>query len=297
MAQPSEALSGATRLGPVQLLVRDPDASSRLWADVLGLARAGGPGGHDLAAGGRTLVRLVPGAMRARADKSLGLFHVAIALPSRLDLGRVAARLVEAGVRVTGQDHLLSESIYTSDPDGLNIELYVATTERGRLLSRDGDVKLVTVDGSAHSGLEPLPMTSLTAELEGQGPGDGLLPTGSTIGHIHFRSNAPDRVLAFYTDVLGFAPHVRSASFGMFDCGTGPKPHMIAFNLWGGRGLTADAPGSAGLASFSVEMPATDLAAAQARLRKAGVAVTQVGADLQCVDPDGNRLLLVLAQA
>ena len=100
------------------------------------------------------------------------------------------------------------------------------------------------------------------------------------------------KALAFYTDVLGFRPHVLSAAFGMFDCGTLAKPHMIAFNMWGGQHLPADEPSSAGLESYEIEVPPAELPKVKSRLENAGVSILWQGAALSCTDRDGNRLVL-----
>ncbi|RWF42448.1 MAG: catechol 1,2-dioxygenase, partial [Mesorhizobium sp.] len=155
-------LSQATCLGPVHLKVTDIPAALTVWRDTLGLA----PAGEDavlaqLGAGGRTLIVLHAGAEVALPQKSRDLFHVAIHVTTRRDLAHAAARLKASGLRYSAQDHLVSESLYVSDPSGNGIEICFDTPERllRREVSPDGRVSLIAVDGSAHSGLEPLDMS------------------------------------------------------------------------------------------------------------------------------------------
>jgi catechol 2,3-dioxygenase len=54
----------------------------------------------------------------------LGLFHFAILLPDRAALGRFILHLAAQGIRAGAADHLVSEALYLSDPDGLGIEIY-----------------------------------------------------------------------------------------------------------------------------------------------------------------------------
>ena len=54
----------------------------------------------------------------------LGLYHFAILLPDRAALGRFVAHLAAIGVRPGASDHLVSEALYLTDPDGLGIEVY-----------------------------------------------------------------------------------------------------------------------------------------------------------------------------
>ncbi|MGF1552142.1 MAG: VOC family protein [Paracoccaceae bacterium] len=53
-----------------------------------------------------------------------GLFHVAFLYPSRAALGAAVARVLAAGVRLTGKaDHGVSEAVYFDAPDANGIEL------------------------------------------------------------------------------------------------------------------------------------------------------------------------------
>ncbi|MEI6915955.1 MAG: VOC family protein, partial [Armatimonadota bacterium] len=59
------------------------------------------------------------------AAGTTGLFHFAILYPTRLELAKALARLIEAGYPLDGaSDHGVSEAIYLHDPDGNGIELY-----------------------------------------------------------------------------------------------------------------------------------------------------------------------------
>lgn len=56
---------------------------------------------------------------------AVGLYHVAIRLPSEDHVRAAFRRLVEAGVDIVGtSDHGVSRSLYVRDPDGIEIELY-----------------------------------------------------------------------------------------------------------------------------------------------------------------------------
>src|SRR5437867_4085284 len=54
----------------------------------------------------------------------LGLYHFAVLLPDRAALGRFVAHLANVGAYAGSADHLVSEALYLSDPDGLGIEVY-----------------------------------------------------------------------------------------------------------------------------------------------------------------------------
>lgn len=292
-----ELLANATRLGPVHLRVVDIAAALPIWCDAVGLVMLGYEGGAaELGVDGKALIVLHAGANLALPQKSRDLFHVAIHVTTRKELARVAARLRASGLRYSAQDHLISESLYVSDPSGNGIEICFDTLERfaTRKETADGRVLLIARDGSAHSGLEQLDVGALLGELGNSGHVEARMARDAFIGHIHMRARAPETLMAFYLGVLGFRPHIQSRSFGMFDCGTDQRRHMLAFNVWARDELREPPPGSAGLEYFTVVVPSPeDLAAVAQRLNRTSLPFTQTDRALHLADPEGNRLRMV----
>src|SRR5260221_13594428 len=70
--------------------------------------------------GARALVELreVPGARRVPRRGLLGLYHYAILLPSRTDLGRFLVHLGGPGESFGAWDHLFSAALYLTHPHG-----------------------------------------------------------------------------------------------------------------------------------------------------------------------------------
>ncbi|MDX8520770.1 VOC family protein [Mesorhizobium dulcispinae] len=293
-------LSQATRLGPVHLRVTDIPAALTVWRDTLGLALVNEDDATaKLGAGGRTLIVLHAGAQTPLPQKSRDLFHVAIHVTSRRDLAHAAARLKASGLRFSAQDHLVSESLYVSDPSGNGIEICFDTPERflRREVSADGRVTLIAADGSAHSGLEPLDVPGLLRDLGNSGHVEQRMAADAFIGHIHMRARAPETLMEFYVGVLGFRPHIQSRTFGMFDCGTARRAHMIAFNIWARDELREPPPGAAGLDLFTVELAsAEEFAAVALRLDAANAPSKKVNGAVETADPEGNRLRLVVQE-
>ena len=59
------------------------------------------------------------------APGSTGLYHLAIAYPTRAALADALRRVLRAGMRLGGaSDHGASEALYLRDPDGNGVELY-----------------------------------------------------------------------------------------------------------------------------------------------------------------------------
>ena len=294
-----DLLPDATRLGPVHLRVVDIPAALPVWRDAVGLAVLGQKGATvELGVAGKVLIVLHGGASVPLPPKSRDLFHVAVHVTTRKELARVAARLRSSGLRHSAQDHLISESLYVSDPSGNGIEICFDTPERcaRREEAADGRVSLIATDGSAHSGLEPLEIDGLLRELGSADRSEPPLAADAFIGHIHLRARSPETLMAFYLSVLGFRPHIQSRSFGLFDCGTGNRPHMVAFNIWARDGLREPSPGAAGLEHFTLVLPSgADMAAVAKRLNDANLPADQIKGALDLADPEGNRLRIMTA--
>lgn len=287
-----------TRLGPVRLAVTDRARALAIWQDVVGLELMHEEGNVlTLGVGDTPLVVLETGATRPAVPRSLGLYHVAIHVPSRADLAQLAVRALRRNVRISPTDHLVSEAIYLWDLDGNGIEITFETPWRGTLGDPDkGQTYAVTTEGRPHSGREPIDLDGLLGELGSDPVLQSRMPAGTRIGHVHVHVADLDRAMAFYRDVLGFAGFLLIQSFGMGDVGLDYMPHTIAFNIWSGPNAAQPPAGAAGLRWFTIVLPdAAALAALRGRLEQAGAPIEAIGADLETADPFGNRVRLHLA--
>ncbi len=123
-------LSADTHIGRVRLRVGDLDRALAFYRGVLGLAVIRdekstvtlGVGTEDAGPRSRELLVLEerPGiARRPTRPVTTGLYHVALLVPNRRELGRSLLGLNQSGYPLRGMsDHAVSESLYLDDPTG-----------------------------------------------------------------------------------------------------------------------------------------------------------------------------------
>ena len=120
-------------LGHIVLYVRDVEVSRGFYRDVLGWKEIGAVE-HRMAmfSSGRThhellLIEVGRDATPIPPGRRVGLYHFGLKIGTTDDELRDALRtLADAGANVVGTaDHGVSHSIYITDPDGNEIELYI----------------------------------------------------------------------------------------------------------------------------------------------------------------------------
>jgi catechol 2,3-dioxygenase len=285
----SPRISAQTSVGPVALTVGDLAVEREFYERVVGLmAIEAGEGRAVLGAGGRPLVELVADRdAPPRPPRTTGLFHLAILVPDRAELGRSLRRMIDARWPLQGaSDHLVSEAVYLGDPEGNGIEVYRdRPSEEWR---RDGDeLRMATL---------PLDLNDVLAEGEGDGEPPASLPAGTRIGHVHL--NVADLAAgeAFYARLLGLDVTARGYPGALF-LSAGGYHHHVGLNVWRGQGAPPPPAGALGLRAFELALPDGDaLEDVAARLRAGGVEPeTTADGGVLVSDPSGNRLRLATA--
>lgn len=270
----NESLDAPVHIGAVSLRVRDLPGLMAFYRDAIGLSVIEQDADHAvLGAGGEPLVKLEAGAQHP--SSAAGLFHIAILLPSRGDLGNWLRHAAEKRVGLEGaSNHLVSEALYLSDPEGNGIEIY-RDRSRPEWPRLDG--------GRIAMATERLDLDALLRDADGRAYAG--MPKGTVMGHIHLRVGDVQQAEGFYRDALGFEVmvHYPGASF----MATGGYHHHIATNTWHSRGAGPRRNDEAGLASF--ELVARDAEARAALSRRMVAAGGDAGS---AVDPWGNRITL-----
>lgn len=274
-----EAHKAPVFIGAVTLRVHDLPALTAYYRDAIGLGLIRQDAtSAELGTGGRVLVRLEAGA--TRPTSAAGLFHLAILLPSRRDLANWLKHAAVTRIPLEGaSDHLVSEALYLSDPEGNGIEIYRDRKREDWPRKPDGGIAMAT---------ERLDLDKLLSEAD-EAAYAGM-PEGTGMGHIHLRVGDTAAAEAFYRDLLGFdlMVHYPGASF----LASGGYHHHIAGNIWGSRGAGPRQSGEAGLDRFElVARGAADFAAMRQRILAAGG--SEADGVPTVTDPWNNRLVLV----
>jgi catechol 2,3-dioxygenase len=250
-----ESIDAATSLGAVSLTVSDLGRARAFYEQVLGLvpspaAPDDGPLSLTDAGGGPALVVLHEDRNAAPFDtRRSGLFHLAILVPSRIELARSLRRIADARWPLSGaSDHLVSEALYLRDADGNGIEIYRDRPRTHWPYDGRGAIQMDTLR---------LDLSGLLSEQDGDDVSDAAasaIAAGTRIGHVHLQISELGAAERFYCDVLGFDATVRTYSGALF-VSAGGYHHHLGLNTWQTRGAPPPSAGSLGLRSFEVLLP------------------------------------------
>lgn len=294
---PATELPAGIRLGTVHLTVTNLDRSLPFYQGMLGFqilrrtpAAADSPAAiAELGVAGypEVLVTLYeqPDALPVPRGGRLGLYHFALLLPTRAELGRFLQHARSRGVHVGSSDHLYSEAIYLTDPDGFTIEVYRDRPRAEWWVSKQGEIQ---------SALDPLDAPGVL-QAAGDAPWQGL-PAGTTIGHLHFYTGDLVQAATFYHQVLGFDAMTWSLPGALF-VGAGGYHHHLGLNVWA-AGAPAATTADVRLLRWELWLPdVVTRDAAAARLHEAGYSVEATAQGPLVTDPWGIGVLLRTAEA
>ena len=267
--------------GEVHLNVLDLTRSVQFYKEVIGFKVLEAAAGKVvLTADGKTPLLIIeqPKNVTPKEAHKSGLYHFALLLPKRADLGAIIKHFIQHQVQIGASDHLVSEALYLSDPDGNGIEIY---TDRDPAVWNweNGNVAMST---------DPLDGDSIIAE-SGEQIWDGL-PAGTVMGHVHLHVAHLPETETFY-NALGFEV-VTNYPQALF-MSNGKYHHHIGLNTWNGVGAPRPAEGSVGLQSFALVYPTEavlDEAIAKVEALEVKVGAGESGFTVE--DPSGNRIVL-----
>ena len=278
-------LPESTHLGRVRLQVADLGRSLLFYENVLGMrvlesstdSASLGTHGED-----REIVHLhqLSSARPVPRRGLLGLYHFAILLPDRASLGRFVAHLAETGVYAGMSDHLVSEAVYLTDPDGLGIEVY-ADRPRDAWRYDERQLQMAT---------DRLDVDDLVRSARGE-RWTGM-PPGTVLGHVHLYVDDIDKAESFYHDALGFDKVVWSYPGALF-MSAGGYHHHLGTNTWA-KGAPPATGADARLLEWEIVVPTQKNADEAAKnVTGAGYGAKPENGEWILTDPWGTSLRLV----
>jgi catechol 2,3-dioxygenase len=297
------------RLGHVNLWVDDLERSIRFYENVCGIAlvrrergiligfHSNGNTHHDVG-----LIETSKGFDRVGRDGTIqipksrgvrvGLNHLGWEMENEAELVAAYRRALELGVpKYRTLDHLISHSVYTSDPDGNGHEFYADAIPDWRVvynLERDDEVTALWDPlESPPSHARNYVVAPRISKVEGAPLNPSHL-SGATLATSNFNA-----MKAFFEEVAGLVLVSHSRRNGedtaIFSGGTGGLDLTLAQ-------VTEDARN--GLRSFTFELASiADMVALRARLQRASGIEAQIEREpveaLVFSDPDGFGLRFV----
>lgn len=273
-------------LGYVALNVKNLELQTLYYQQVLGMVIINqSENTVDLGIDKTVLIRLITTEQRGKPTDSYGLYHLAIVLPSREDLGDIFKHFIDNNIPLIGaSDHNYSEAIYLEDTEGNGIEIY-----RDRPMN-EWDIR---EDGRIIGGTEPMDAEGVYALGKIAGAAYQM-PLGSRMGHVHLSVRESATSSRFYQDLLQVQNKFSMSSAAWL--ASGDYHHHIAVNEWGGKQLQLRTEGMPGLAYYTVVY--TDIQAYQATIKRAQAAGLNLHISTQkvaFVDVDGIKTQLILA--
>jgi catechol 2,3-dioxygenase len=223
----SFAATAPTHVSKVGIKAKDADALSKYYQDVVGLREISRKGQSVILGAGETPLLEIEQASTVRADDphSAGLYHTAFLLPARADLARWARRAIDRRTPIVGaSDHLVSEAIYLTDPEGNGVEIYADRPHENWKWN----------GSSVQMGTEALDVGNLLGEPGNDVPWTAA-PDGTMVGHLHLRVGNAKEAENWWQNELGLQTVAGFGGSAVF-MSTGGYHHHVAANSWQSRG-------------------------------------------------------------
>lgn len=270
----------------VGLKVLDLEAMKKFYVGTLGFQVISEEGNEvRLGTDGNSLIRLTAtGGLVPKRGRYAGLYHFAILLPNRKELGKILLHLHQQGIRVGSSDHLVSEALYLSDPEGNGIEIY-----------RDRDPEEWNwSNGQIAMAVDPIDAEGILREAGLANETWSGMPSGTLMGHVHLHVSNLAEAQRFYTEGLGFEVVTSMGGQALF-LADQKYHHHIGLNIWNGIGIPALPENEAGLDFFTLVFEDDAKRSETAgRIRSLGAEVTEADDYWETKDPAGITIRLAV---
>lgn len=272
-----------TNVGYVHLTVRDFKKSLPFYQNVMGMKlHSNEKGVAHLGAGGDDLLVLTENPDAKILRRAPGLYHFAILVASRFELARSLRRFAENDIQLGFGDHIVSEAIYLSDPDGNGIEVY-RDRPRTDWYDEQGNFLMATL---------PVDVQGVLGELEQEKEEWQGLDPDTIMGHIHLKSSNVNRDEPFYRDLIGLDEMANLQGSAAF-LSAGGYHHHLGMNSWESANAAPPPPDSVGLQYFTLNLPnQAELERVTNRLMQSGAKLEETEAGILTRDPSQNAVAL-----
>ena len=269
----------------LELKILNMERSLAFYKNIIGFKVMKREGNRAiLTADGKTpLVTLIqPDHVVPKEAHKAGLYHFALLLPSRADLGRFLNHIAKINYPLGASDHAVSEALYLQDVDGNGIEIYV-DRPASAWVWKDKEVQMVT---------DPLKAEEVLAA--GAGKQWNGLPAETVMGHIHLHVGDLEKAEEFYCKGLGFEVVTRYGGQALF-ISKDNYHHHIGLNIWNGKNISAASQDSVGLEHFTVHYPNEESRTeAIKRIEEMKIEVREVDGSWVVTDPFGLTVQLAI---
>lgn len=284
----AHSIHANTTLGIVKLKISNLERSLLFYKEVIGFqVLSQRAETAQLTVDGKTPfleLEQLPEASITPRRSTAGLYHFAILVPTREQLGLSLRNLIKYGIHIGQGDHLVSEALYISDPDNNGIEIY---RDRPRSTwKRDANNNIIMAS-------DPVDIEGLLKEA-GDKPWPGL-SQDTILGHIHLHVSDLAKSRAFYCDILGFDMVIDGGKqMGALFISAGGYHHHIGLNIWAGVGSPPPQVNGTGLRYYTIILPtSSELEVVIGRIQAAQIPVVQQDDSWTVVDPSGIEIRLV----
>lgn len=230
-----------------------------------------------LGAGSTPLLYLFQINGQRAAQQRTGLYHTAFLLPTRKDLGNALIRYVSTNAPLSGAaDHIYSEALYLTDPEGNGIEVYHDKPRSEWIIKEDGEIPSDTLEMDVEGVLK-------AADQKWTG-----FPDNTMVGHIHLSVSDVNQTQDFYTKILGLSLKFNFGDAAKF-LATGGYHHHIGANVWMSRNAAPLAKNETGLKYYSFYVPdSAELARIAEHLTSLNIEFEQAdNGQITYIDPSG----------
>lgn len=224
------------------MLVQDIEKSVAFYKAVLGMGLVSViDDKYNIGVDDKILFTLVSGSNVIAKTKTTGLYHFALLLPKRSDLGNLLYHFAINNIKIAGgSDHGVSEAIYLSDIDQNGIEIYVDKED--------------VLWPKNNEGLSMVSERLNYEELLSIRTSDSLfkMPFGTIIGHMHFHVKDISLAKDFYINTVGF--QLTQDAYSAVFVSDNNYHHHLGFNVWNGKNINDRPQNMVGLVDYKLNI-------------------------------------------